>query len=171
MSQKPRKYIQDLIFIGVFSVLIFFGAFFIFSEFKKPNATKQVSVRSLENVISNKVNKRIQKLEGRKIFLKSKAKSTSNLDIEFKPLEVREEQSRKYDLEIFEKTNLDESGPEKRSVYDEVLEQVSLEDGNNTEQQKVLQEYKRELIKKARNEGWEIELNDDLEIIKQVKLK
>ena len=171
MSIKPKNSTFDLIFIGIFSILVFFGAFFVFSEFKKPDTSRQVSVRNLEDVINKKVNKRIQKLEGKKIFLKSKMKSASSFDKDYKPVEVTDESDSKYNLEIFEKSNLDQDSPNKRSVYDEVLEQVSIEDGNNTEQQEVLQEYKRELIEKARREGWEIELNDNLEITKQVKLK
>jgi len=171
MSNKPKNSVSDLMFVAIFSILIFFGALFIFSEFKKPSVKKQVSVRSLERVINKKVNKRIQKLEGQRIFLKSKIKSTSNVDTELKPVEIKETADSKYSLDLFEKSNVEEERPKSQSIYDGVMEEASYEDGNNTEQERLVQEYKQKLIEKARQEGWEIELNDDLEITKQVKLK
>jgi hypothetical protein len=171
MSNEPRNSISDLMFVAIFSILIFFGAFFVFSEFKKPSVKKQVSIRSLERVINKKVNKRIQNLEGQRIFLKSKIKSNSNINSKIKPVEKTEIVDSKYSLDLFEKGDVQEPKVKSQSIYEGVMQEASIDDGNNTEQEKLIQDYKKQLIERARQEGWEIELNDDLEITKQVKLK
>ena len=170
MSKKSNNSLSDLMFVAIFSVLIFFGALFIFSEFKKPSATKQVSVRSLERVINKKVNKRIQKLEGKRIFLKSKINSNSNMSRNFKSAPQEQEEDTRYSLDIFEKNEIEQKRPD-RSIYEGVMEEASYDDGNNTEKEQIVEGYKQQLIQRAREEGWEIELNDDLEITKQVRLK
>jgi len=172
MAKKANNNLQDALFIIVFSVLIFFGALFVFTEVNKTEAPKEISVRNLENKINQKVNSRIRKLEGKKIFLKSKIKSTSNFDSTEGEigLGTRSDNS-SLDMQIFEQKDVDEFRPKKQSMYDEVMEEASFEDGNNIDQQKITDAYKERLIQRAREEGWEIELNDELEITKQVKLK
>lgn len=171
MTKKPNNNLMDFLFIVVFSILIFFGALFVFSEIRKPKENVQISVRSLENAINSKVNKRIRKLEGKKIFLKSKINDTSGLKEDYETVDDSKASSSKLDLEIFEKNDVEELRPKNRSIYDEVMEEASYEDGNNTEQELLLDGYKQQLIQRAREEGWEIEVDDNLEITKQVRLK
>ena len=171
MSNEPKNSILDLIFLAAFSVLIFFGTLFIFSEFKKPNVKKQVSIRTFEQAINKKVNRRIQDLERQGILMESKIKNNFNVDLNLKPVEINETKDNRYSLELFEKNDVEEQRPKSQSVYDRVMEEVGREDGNNTRQERLVQEYKKKLIERARQEGWEIRLNDNLEIIKQVRLK
>lgn len=171
MSRKDKNNFADLVFISIFSVLVFFGAFFVFGEFQKSKSSKQISVRSLENSINQKVNNRIRKLEGKKIFLKSKIKENARVNEELPSIDTSEQKDSRLEMQIFEKNEIDSFEPEKRSIHDQVLEEASYEDGNSVTQQETIELYKKELIQRAREEGWEIELDDNLEIIKQVRLK
>ena len=208
MPNKFKNSVSDFLFVAIFSILIFFGAFFIFSDFKKPSVKKQVSVRNIEHIVNKKVNKKMRELEEKKFLLESKIKSNldlnrkhfdaehlvdaehlidaehlntehldanhlnaKHLDAELQPIEMNETRDSGYSLEIFKKNETEELEPKHQSIYDGIMEEASLEDGNNIKQEESVQEYKQKLIKKARQEGWEIELNDDLEVIKQVKLK
>jgi ATP-dependent Lon protease len=162
--------IKDLIFIIVFATLIFFGALFLFVSLKEPSLNKQVSVRALEKNINAKVNKRIQKMQSRNLMLRSKMKNfgkVSNLELS---KEANNLDDSKYKIDIFEskQSNLADQVP--KTASEKIMALLSSEDASEVERARVLQQYKSEMIQKAREEGWAIEISDDLEVTSAKKL-
>ncbi|MGH1467953.1 MAG: hypothetical protein ACRBBP_03605 [Bdellovibrionales bacterium] len=161
---------KDLIFIVIFSTLIFFGAFFLFSALKKPEVKKQVSVEYLERKINKKVNEKIQKLQTKNRIFKSKIAETGRVDMD----EILEEDfdnvESKYELDVYERQvpDVTEVAPQNASERVRVL--LDSEDRTLSEKERVLHEYKEQLIEKARQQGWAIEINDDLEVTSAKKL-
>ena len=73
-------------------------------------------------------------------------------------------------LEFFIKPNLKNFNKEEemKSILDGVFEEANIEAQSYSPNE--LESYKDELIEKARQAGWYIELSDDLEVIKQEKI-
>jgi|GEM_PF-3570348 len=156
--------IKDLVFIIVFSTLIFFGALFLFISLKDPAANKQVSVRALEKNINRKVNKKIQKLQTRDLMLKSKMENFGKVtDLELSS-EVDNYEDSKYKIDIFKskESNLADQVPQ--TAAEKVMALVNSEDRSEVDKARLLQQYKAEMIQKAREQGWAIEISDDLEV-------
>jgi len=165
---RSKNTMLDIIFIVIFSILVFFGALFIFLEIKDPSDQKKVSVRSLERVMNKKVNKRIRNLEGKKVFFKNKIRSgteVKNMDDEGT---VSVESQKDDSFQIFKKDEDFNKDEGVKSVFDGVLEEANIEAQSYPPSE--LESYKKVLIEKAREAGWYIELNDELEVIKQEKI-
>lgn len=162
---------SDLIFIGFFSVVVFFGAFFIFSSLNKKEETKKVSIRSLENVVNTKVNKRIKRLQGKGLLLKSKIVHQAESIKEDESLSVQKDASgANYKLDIYQKTDQVDYDAAPKTAAERALVDAGLEAGNLEDRQRLIQDYKQSLVDKARKEGWDIQINDDLEVVSVKKL-
>jgi len=162
--------IKDLIFIIVFATLIFFGALFIFISLKEPSLNKQVSVRALENNINMKVNKRIQKLQSRDLMFKSKMKNfgkVSNLELSN---EANNFDGSKYKLDTFESKESNIADKVPKTASEKIMAHINSEDTSLAVRANKLEQYKAEMIQKAREEGWVIEISDDLEVTSVKKL-
>lgn len=156
--------VKDVIFIIIFSILIFFGAFFLFSSLKKPEIKKRVSVRSLERKLNHKVNKKIQELETRNRIFKSKIKETDRLDMNEILDEDFSDIGSKYTLDVFERQNLEVEKVLPQNAAERVRALLESEDRTVFEKQRLLDQYKEQIIEKAREQGWAIEINNNLEV-------
>lgn len=156
--------VKDAVFIVVFSTLIFFGAFFLFSALKKPEVTKQVSVRSLERMVNKKVNEKIQKLQTKNRIFKSKLAETGRVDMDEILEENFENVGSKYELDVYEHQAPDAAEVAPQNAAEKVRSLLDSEDRTLSEKERVLREYKEQIIEKARKQGWAIEINDDLEV-------
>lgn len=155
---------KDIVFIVLFSTLIFFGAFFLFASLKKSQTNKQVSVRALENNINYKVNKKIQKLHTRSRMLKSKMEDFGKIDHAALEANIESKGGLKYKIDIFKPK---ESNPEDDvplTASERVMALLNAEDHSVDEKRSLLEQYKEEMIQKAREQGWAIELSDELEV-------
>ncbi len=76
----------------------------------------------------------------------------------------------KYELDVYERQvpDVTEVAPQNASERVRVL--LDSEDRTLSEKERVLHEYKEQLIEKARQQGWAIEINDDLEVTSAKKL-
>ena len=165
---RSKNTTLDIIFIVIFSILVFFGALFIFLEIKDPSNQKKVSVRSLERVMNKKVNKRIRSLEGKKVFFKNKIRNGTDVEYMENEGAVSAESQKDNSFQIFKKDEDFNKDQGAKSVFDGVLEEANIEAQSYPSNE--LEFYKKELIERARDAGWYIELNDDLEVIKQEKI-
>lgn len=161
---KTDVNVKDIIFVVVFSTLIFFGAFFLFSSLKKPTLKKQVSVRSLERDANRRINKKIQMLQTRDRIYKSKISRAAKVDVDEILAEEVDVKVSKYDLDVFER-----QAPEVRAILpqnasEKIMALIDREDQSETEKQNLIEEYKEQIIRKARAQGWAIEIDDDLQV-------
>lgn len=156
--------IKDLIFIIVFATLIFFGALFLFVSLKDPHINKQVSVRALENNINRKVNNKIQKLQSRDLMLKSKMENYGKVTDLQLSREASTYDDSKYKIEIFEAKESNLAGQVPETASEKIMALINSEDRSANDRADKIQEYKAEMIQKAREAGWAIEISDDLEV-------
>lgn len=168
MSQNVG--VKDVVFIVLFSTLIFFGAFFLFSSMKEPEVKRQVSIRSLDKSVSKKVNKKIQKLQTKNSIFKSKIAETGRRDMD----DIMEEDfsgaDEKYELDVFEYQANESETDAPQNVSEKVMSLLNLEEKTNAQRIRIIEQYKEELIEKAREQGFAIEINDDLEVTSAKKL-
>jgi len=156
--------IKDLVFIAVFATLVFFGALFLFISLKEPNVNRQVSVRALERNINHKVNKRIQKLQSRNLMQKSKMRDFGKVTEQDLSKEATNFANSKYKIDIFESHDSDLASQVPQTASERVMALINKEDHSGLDSADKLQQYKEEMIQKARAQGWVIEISDDLEV-------
>ncbi len=81
-----------------------------------------------------------------------------------------EEVGSKYELDVFERQAPDVADVAPQNASERVRALLASEDQTLSEKERVLREYKEQLIEKARKQGWAIEINDDLEVISAKQL-
>lgn len=173
MKVENQLSFSDILFISIFSLLVFFGAFFIFSELQKSKADKQVSIRSLDQMMNQKVNKRLKSLQGRKILLNSKMNGlridTENID----SFSAGGARNSKYDLEVFDKSEELNSNIKTHSgsTFDQAMFEASFDDGSLNDKADMVNEYRNKIIKMAAERGWRVEVDQDLNITSAVPIK
>jgi hypothetical protein len=155
--------LKDLIFIVLFSILIFFGALFLFSSLKTTKVEKRVSVRAIDKRINQRVNKRIQKLQTRNRIFKSKI-SDSGLAFDDVIEEGFSKNNAKFELNVFESKVAEQVYAAPETASDKVQALLDSEDRSKMDKEELLDQYKEQLIEKARAQGWAIKINDDLEV-------
>ena len=156
--------IKDLIFIFLFSILVFFGALFFFSSLKTAKVEKRVSVRAIDKRINERVNDRIQKLQTRDKIFKSKISSAG---AKFKDV-VDEDfsgQDSKFELNVFERKVSEQEYVAPESASEKIRALLDSEDSSERQKEVLLDQYKEQIIQKARAQGWAIQINDELEVI------
>jgi hypothetical protein len=161
---------KDILFIGVFSLFIFFGAFFLFASLKKTQTRKQISVRNLEKNINYKVNKKIQKLQTRSRMFKSKIEDFKNVNKADLGESIENRGGVKYKIDIFKPKDSNLAGQVPLTASERVEALLNSEDNSVEDKRDLLEQYKEEMIEKAREQGWAIELSDELEVISARKL-
>ena len=162
MSQSVN--LKDVIFIVLFSILVFFGALFLFSSLKTTKVEKHISVRDIDKRINRRVNKRIQALHTRNKIFKSKI-STGGAKFDDVIEEDFSKQGEKFKLNVFESRVSEEEFLAPQSASDKVRVLLDSEDRTKREKELLLDQYKEQIIEKAREQGWVIKINDDLEVI------
>ncbi len=164
MAVALNSGVKDVIFIIIFSALIFFGAFFLFSSLAKTKVNKQISVRSLEEKMNHKVNERIQVLQAKNKIFKSQLVKTEGVGRD----EVFEENfsntKSKYELDVFQGQGSQVLEILPQNAFEKVQALLDLEDLKALEKKELLKEYKKQIIQRAFKQGWAIKLNDDLEV-------
>jgi hypothetical protein len=164
--------VKDILFVLVFSTVVFFGAFFLFSSLKETEVKRKVSIRSLEKNLNSRVNKKIQRLQTRDSIFKSKletdsfdARAAGALDENFK------DQNSKYDLETFEFKNTESLQlTDSQNVSDRLRALLDSQDSSASEKARLIEQYKEELIERAREQGWAITIDDNLEVTSAKRL-
>ncbi len=154
---------KDIIFIILFSILIFFGSLFFFSSLKTTKVKKKVSIKSIEERVNKRVNKRIQKLQTRNRIFKSKINVDRESVKDFD--EVYAEKNSKFELNVFESTAPEEEFEAPQTASEKIRALLDSEERTKREKEVLLEQYKEELVEKARERGWAIQINDDLEVI------
>ena len=173
MKLENELSVSDIFFISIFSLLVFFGAFFIFGELQKSKVDKQVSIRSLDQMMTQKVNKRLKSLQGKRILFKSKVNglriNTDNLS-ESGTNSLRDS---KYDLEVFDKSEELNNNIKTHSgsSFDQAMFEASYDDGNLNGKENIVNEYRNRIIQMAAEKGWRVEVDQDLNITKAEPIK
>ncbi len=167
---KADVSIKDVIFILVFSTLVFFGAFFLFSSLKKPSQNRQVSVRSLERSVNKRINKKIQKLQTRGLIFKSKIAHSARIDRNELLSEDVGNNNEDYELDVFESQVSDAKEIVPKNAAEKIMAFLESEDQSEADKKMMIREYKEQIIRKARAQGWAIEINDKLEVISAKQL-
>ena len=173
MKFENELSISDVFFISVFSLLVFFGAFFIFSELQKSKVEKQVSIRSLDKMMNQKINSRIKSLQGKKILLNSKVSGLQLEALNIGVTEARPVRDTKYDLEVFDKSEELSGNIETHSgsAFDKAMYDASYDDGNLADKEAMVEQYREKIIKMAADKGWRVEVDQDLNITKAEPIK
>lgn len=156
--------VKDVVFIVLFSILVFFGALFLFSSLKTTKVEKRVSVRAIDKRINQRVNKRIQNLHTRDRIFKSKI-SGSGAKFDDVIEEDFSASNQKFELNMFESKVSEEEFVEADNASDKIMALLDSEDRTKVEKEALLYEYKEQLIEKARLQGWAIKINDNLEVV------
>ncbi len=162
MSQSVN--LKDIIFIVLFSILVFFGSLFLFSSLKTTKVKKRVSVRAIDKRINQKVNKRIQSLQTRDMIFKSKITASGEKFEDIIDQGVSKTDS-KFELNVFENKAAEQEYDAPQTASEKIQALLESEERTKVEKEMLLNEYKEQLIQKAREQGWAIQINDDLEVI------
>ncbi len=162
--------IKDVMFISMFSTLMFFGAFFLFSSLKKTKVNEQISIKSLEKEMNDKVNEQVQMLQIKNRNFKSKLTKPRPVGIDKVFKEEFLNTNSKYKLDVFKQQGLQPSRVIPKDAFEKISARLELEDLKVAEEKRLLREYKKQIVQKARKLGWVIEVNDDLKVISAKKL-
>jgi len=103
-------------------------------------------------------------------MLRSKIKNYGKVSETQLRNESVEEDDSKYKIDIFDArdTSMEEKVPQTAS--EKVMALLSGEENFESDQTDRIEEYKQEMIQKARDAGWLIEISDDLEVTSVKKL-
>lgn len=153
-------------------MLIFFGAFFIFSSFKNfESENERVAIGEIEQRVNESINKEIQTAYAHKKIFKSKTievgEKTKNDFKESAPREVVED---KYEINVFKNEAPQFSKKNPETATEKLMALMESEGGAANRKDEMIQSYKKELIERARRAGWEIEINDNLEVVSAERL-
>lgn len=165
---------KDIIFVLIFSVVIFFGALFISEGFKQDKNKNQVSIEDLERNLNKNINEKLQRLHTRnRIFKSETIRASEGLDAEIKseePAYVSDTQTDEFKLNVFESKAGAFNKKDPQSISEKIMAQLEYERNFPSNQKSKIVEYKKELIEKARKLGWRIEVNDKLEVVSAERL-
>lgn len=163
---------KDILFVVVFSVLVFFGAFFVFSSLKKKEVHQEkYSIEDLEQRMNQRINKRMQKIQTQRKIFKSKAvQSSEDTQALIDSENLGEVDESKFKIDLFKSHAPDHIEKRPESASEKIMALLDAEDANEESREELIQRYKEELIEKARQQGWSIEINDDLEVTSAKRL-
>lgn len=168
---------KDIIFILIFSVVIFFGAVFISDSLKKKQKQNQVSIKTLEQDLNKNINKKLQRLHTKNEIFKSKTIQASEIvgdDLMFEgsPDEFVDDSASNnaFKLNVFESKEMNFNKKSPNSISEKIMAQLESERNAPSEKKSQIEAYKRELVEKARRMGWQIEVNDELEVTSAKRL-
>lgn len=167
--EEKSDFFKDLFVVVLLSILVFFGALFIFSEIKKNHIKSQTySLRTHDAKINKEVNNRIQILEAQLKLKKgfSKAGNIKNGQGVDRVLDLNQGQ-----LDLYEAGGKTIEASSDGSIADKTLQIVDQAEMAEEQKRAVLQEYKREFIRRAQADGWDVQLDDNLNVISAKEIK
>ncbi len=156
--------IKDGALILCLGALVFFGALFLFSSFNDEAEFSLSKNEINEEILDKKINSRIHAIEAKLKFKKLK-RNLGNARVD----SVEQSSMLGSGLDLYKIE--DKKTVTNDSVLNQTIEMVNEENESEEERRAYIESYKAEYKRQAKEDGWMVELNDDLEVVSARKIK
>ncbi len=169
---RPKKQNDSLLTVALFG-LVFFGFYFVFSSISsnKPIDEDVVDIRLLDRQIDKALNKSLQDVHIKQ-QLRNLDISTKKTKLSQKFKEKFQEESKNWapvesdSMDLYEEDmSKGEVSSSSLSVESQLRSQISEQKDREKQELKAKQDYIRKYIENAKEDGWIVEMNDNLEVI------
>lgn len=164
MSHKSHT-AKDVVLLLFLGALLFFGALFLFVSFNESGSIDHALTKNSEQDLDRKINTRISAIEAKIKFKKNKRLKSGKAEID----SVDQSSILATELEVFKTKTVDQK--KANSVVEKTIEMVNAENETEEERRAYIRSYIQEYKRRARLDGWDVELNDKLEVVSAKRVK
>jgi len=164
MSHRSHE-TKDTVMLLFLGALLFFGALFLFVSINEPKSIDHASSKNFEQDLDRKINSRISAIEAKIKFKKNKRLKPDNAEID----SVDQSSLLANELEVFKTEKVDNSNSS--GIVGKTIEMVNSENETAEERMAYIESYKKEYKRRAKLDGWDVELNDQLEVVSAKRIK